>query len=177
MARALAALRAELQQSRTETRDSTLQAERADAVVASEMRQVRSELSRLARQLAMSNNATRELQKHVWALETPWLARGGEVRCAQNQRCADYVNAGEDSLAATMSVSACRDYCRATFPEVPFFAYHSEAGYTQFQNDPKGRCRCYDSTPCVLIPDSGYTLWSTTHECTKIVGDATAGGA
>ena len=64
-------------------------------------------------------------------------------------------------MGATASVGACLQFCNATFPHVPFFAYHSEAGYVNFMGDPKGRCRCYDSVPCQVVPDGGYNLWST----------------
>ena len=75
---------------------------------------------------------------------------------------------------AISSVAACKSYCNATFPDVPFFAFHSEQGMIQFGSEPKGRCRCYDATPCNLIPDSGYTLWSTNGKCNSILRDNAA---
>jgi len=141
------------------------------AQLQSEMVQSKAEVARLTRALVNNRRQTLTLEAHVAALQAPWLGHAGEVRCATGHRCADYINAGEDKLAATSSVASCKAYCNATFPEVPFFAFHSEQGMTQFMNDPKGRCRCYDATPCNLIPDSGYTLWSTATKCSSIVRD------
>ena len=89
----------------------------------------------------------------------------GELLCASESRCGNYIDAGDRSLAALSSVSACRTFCNRTFPRVPLFAFHNEAGMTQFMDHPKGRCRCYDSMPCELVPDSGYSLWSTGDKC------------
>jgi len=139
--------------------------------LSTELSQAKAEVQRLSRVLLAQRRATLAVELQVAALQRPWLGHAGEVRCAVGHRCADYINAGEESLGAISSVSTCKAYCNSTFPEVPFFAYHSEQGMTQFMNDPKGRCRCYDATPCNLIPDSGYTLWSTTNKCTSIVRD------
>ena len=65
-----------------------------------------------------------------------------------------------------MSVSTCRDYCTRNFPSVNFFAYHNEYGYIAFMLDPKGRCRCFDSGPCEIVPDGGYNLWTSAPSCT-----------
>ena len=138
--------------------------------LSAEMVQVKTELQRLTRALLATRRSAMGTETQVAALAQPWVGHAGEVRCAAGHRCADYINAGEDQLAATYSVGACKAYCNATYPEVPFFAFHSEQGMVQFMNDPKGRCRCYDATPCNLIPDSGYTLWSTTAKCSSIVG-------
>ena len=48
----------------------------------------------------------------------------------------------------------------------PFFAFHNEQGMIAFMLDPRGRCRCFDASPCDLVPDGGYTLWSTSDACT-----------
>ena len=50
-------------------------------------------------------------------------------------------------------------------PSAHLFAFHNEFGMVQFVREPKGRCRCYDNSPCKLVPDGGYTLWSTIERC------------
>merc|ERR1711871_465960 len=59
----------------------------------------------------------------------------------------------------------CSEYCGRAFKHIGFFAYHNEHGMLAFMLDPKGRCRCYDSTPCEMVPDGGYNLWSATGVC------------
>ena len=121
-------------------------------------------LTRQKDALATSRSSQRRLELEVLALEEPWLGHAGEMQCATDSRCRNYIDAGDKSLGAASSVAACRAYCNRTY-SAPFFAFHNEAGMTLFLNHPKGRCRCYDSTPCDLSPDGGYNLWSTIDSC------------
>lgn len=114
--------------------------------------------------LAASRSSQRRLELEVMALEQPWLGHAGEVQCATDSRCTNYIDAGDKSLGAASSVAACGAYCNRTY-SAPFFAFHNEVGMTLFLDHPKGRCRCYDSTPCELSPDGGYNLWSTVDSC------------
>lgn len=123
------------------------------------------ELNATQQVLAQRDYDLERLARRVEALETPWLGRAGELACAFEHRCNGYVEAGEQNLSAVASVTACREHCARAFPAVPFFAFHNELGMVQFLSHPKGRCRCYDSVPCDLVPDGGYTLWSTTDAC------------
>lgn len=130
-----------------------------------EVKLLRSELNKVLNAVLFGRRATLRLEQQVASLYRPWLGHSGEVQCMSQHRCTGYKNAGEESLGAVSSVRTCMLYCNQTFPGVPFFAYHSMEGMTAFANDPKGRCRCYDSPSCDLVPDSGYNLWSTTGRC------------
>ena len=106
------------------------------------------------------------LSLQVAALQEPWTGHGSQmVKCASGHRCASYIDAGKENLTAIMSVSACRDYCTYAYPAAGFFAFHNEHGYIAFMLDPKGRCRCYADSPCELVPDGGYTLWTSGATC------------
>ena len=76
--------------------------------LSSEMGLVRGELQRLTRALVSSKKLVLSLDAGVNALQRPWLGHAGEVRCALSQRCANYINAGEDSLSATVTVAQCK---------------------------------------------------------------------
>ena len=129
-------------------------------------------LQRQKEALHTSRAAQQRLELDVAALQRPWTGHAGEVLCAQAMRCSNYIDAGDKSLAALSSVAACKVFCNASYPKVPFFAFHSEAGMTQFMNHPKGRCSCFDRTPCELVPDSGYGLWSTQGSCVGTLRNA-----
>ena len=118
------------------------------------------ELNATRRELLETQQALAAHRMRTMALETPWIGRMGEVACAYGHRCNGYIEGGERNLSATVSVSACFEYCRAT-TSAPFFAFHNEFGMVHFLLHPKGRCRCYDSVPCDLVSDGGYNLWST----------------
>ena len=133
--------------------------------------------------LAMEVNATRHAQEQTEhrleealreieqlrlttaALNEPWNGHNRETRCASNHRCANYIDAGKTNLTALMTVASCKAYCTSAYPATNFFAFHNEVGWIAFMLDPKGRCRCYATNPCELVPDGGYTLWSSSDTC------------
>ena len=102
----------------------------------------------------------RAIRADVNSLKAPWKGYHGEVVCVEKHRCQGYMDAGTVDLAAVTTVETCHHFCNATYPHVPFFAFHSEVGYVAFAKDPKGRCRCYKTNTCELAPDSGYNLWA-----------------
>ena len=108
-----------------------------------------------------------ELRLQTAALIEPWNGHAGEIRCATGHRCASYIDAGKMNLTALSSVAACNDYCGRAYRHIGFFAFHNEHGWVAFMLDPKGRCRCYDTSPCELVPDGGYNLWSGVGSCSS----------
>ncbi len=128
----------------------------------------RAEVASLRNQIASLTASVDQLSLESAALHQPWLGHSGEVECAAEHRCENFIDAGAFDLSAIANVAACKAYCSSKYPHVPFFAFHSQHGMTAFANHPKGRCRCYDSAPCHLARDGGYTLWSTKDECTEI---------
>ena len=88
--------------------------------------------------LQISRAAQERLQLQVAALQRPWLGHAGEVLCATAMRCSNYIDAGDMSLMALSSVAACKTFCNATYPRVPFFAFHNEAGGPAHRQCPAG---------------------------------------
>ena len=156
----VSAVAQELRLKRAELDGIALALSKATAAVAVELNATRSDLRRTQKELEAS-------VRRIETLETPWLGRAGEVPCAYEHRCSNYIEAGEQNLTAVVSVTACREHCSRTYPLVPFFAFHNELGMVQFLQHLKGRCRCYESTPCDVVPDGGYTLWSTNGGCPR----------
>ena len=98
---------------------------KSTAAVAVELNMTRADLRRAQEEIRL-------LTLRVAALETPWWGQAGEVPCAFQHRCTNFVEAGEHNLSAISSVSACRSYCAREFPHVHFFAFHNEFGMVQF---------------------------------------------
>lgn len=136
------------------------------ASVASDLNSTRGEISQTSSRVAAASASIERLTRKLAALEEPWAGHEGEVRCAAGHRCASYIDAGKTNLAALMSVAACREYCTRSYPGTNFFAFHNEFGWIAFMLDPKGRCRCFDTSPCELVPDGGYNLWTSAETCT-----------
>lgn len=133
--------------------------------VAQQLNQTRGELQATRARLSAALQDIELLRLRTASLIEPWRGHAGEKQCATGHRCANYIDAGKSNLTALSSVSTCNDYCSRTFKHIGFFAYHNEHGMLAFMLDPKGRCRCYDSTPCELVPDGGYNLWSSSGSC------------
>lgn len=74
----------------------------------SDIRQLQNELQRLNRALMENKEKFLALSALVKALYRPWLGHSGELLCAVAQRCANYINAGESSLAAIATVASCK---------------------------------------------------------------------
>ena len=153
---------AELKLKRAELEGIAYALTKSTAAVAMELKATQTELRETQATL-------HKLQQQLFGLETPWLGRAGEIACAFEHRCQNFLDAGESNLSAVATVAACRQYCSQLYPSVPFFAFHNALGMVQFVQAPKGRCRCYDSLPCEVVADSGYTLWSTTDVCPEEV--------
>jgi hypothetical protein len=127
--------------------------------------QTRMELQATTARLSTATRDIERLRLEVAALREPWRGHADEKLCSRGHRCANYIDAGKTNLTALSSVAMCSDYCGRAFKHIGFFAYHNEHGMLAFMLDPKGRCRCYDSTPCEMVPDGGYNLWSASGMC------------
>ena len=136
------------------------------ASVAADLNETRGELTRTRSRLDTAFAALGRQERQLAALQEPWAGHNGEVLCSKGHRCTAYIDAGKTNLTALMSVAACRDYCTRAYPAANFFAFHNEFGWTAFMLDPKGRCRCFDQSPCELVPDGGYNLWTGAGKCT-----------
>ena len=130
-----------------------------------DLNHTRRELSDTTARLAAAVASLDRLQQQVGALQEPWAGHSGERLCASGHRCASYIDAGKTNLTALMSVAACRDHCARAFPATNFFAFHNEYGWIAFMLDPKGRCRCFEASPCEIVPDGGYNLWTSAKRC------------
>ena len=139
---------------------------KATSSVAASLNGTRTELTETSARLDAAFASIERLSLQVAALQEPWMGHAGEVRCAMGHRCASYIDAGKTNLTALMSVAACRDHCTSAFPATNFWAFHNEYGWVAFMLDPKGRCRCFDTSPCELVPDGGYNLWTNAGRCT-----------
>ena len=139
---------------------------KATSSVAASLNGTRNEQAKTSARLDAAFESIQRLSLQIAALQEPWVGHGGEVRCASGHRCASYIDAGKTNLTALMSVTACRDHCTRAFPATNFFAFHNEYGWVAFMLDPKGRCRCFDASPCELVPDGGYNLWTSAERCT-----------
>ena len=135
------------------------------ASVAVQVNNTRNELQSTNARLNAALDAIEHLRAQVASLTEPWNGHDGEIRCANGHRCANYVDAGKHNLTAITSVATCREYCAMAYPMTSFFAFHNEHGWIAFMLDPKGRCRCYADSPCELVPDGGYTLWTSGATC------------
>lgn len=135
------------------------------ASVAVQVNETRNELHATNGRLLMALNAIETLRNQIASLTEPWNGHAGEVRCANGHRCNNYVDAGKHNLTSITSVATCREYCSMAYPATNFFAFHNEHGWIAFMLDPKGRCRCYADSPCELVPDGGYTLWTSSSTC------------
>ena len=127
----------------------------------------RAEVQATNARLDVALRSIEELRLQTAALIEPWNGHAGEIRCATGHRCANYIDAGKTNLTALSSVAACNDYCGRAYKHVGYFAFHNEHGWVAFMLDPKGRCRCYDTSPCELVPDGGYNLWSGVGACSS----------
>ena len=143
--------------------------------LADQLNATRSELQETTSRLRTALAAVDRLQLQTAALTEPWREHAGDgiLQCALDHRCTNYVDAGKTNLTALSSVAACRDHCRERFPATNFFAFHNEHGMLAFMLDPKGRCRCYEMSPCDRVADGGYTLWTTAATCSPdLLSDA-----
>ena len=139
---------------------------KATSSVAASLNGTRNEQAKTSARLDAAFESIQRLSLQVAALQEPWVGHSGEVRCASGHRCSAYIDAGKTNLTALMSVTACRDHCTRSYPATNFFAFHNEYGWVAFMLDPKGRCRCFDASPCELVPDGGYNLWTSAERCT-----------
>ena len=136
----------------------------ATAAVAADLNRTRVQLNRTGERLEAAYAGIERLRQQVASLQEPWTGHAGEVLCSAGHRCASYIDAGKTNLTALTSVAACGDYCTRTFA-TNFWAFHNEYGWIAFMLDPKGRCRCFDSSPCERVPDGGYNLWTSAPSC------------